>query len=394
MTTYRNSPRLRTRIAAMVAVLCLWAASVEAFAWLAYAFRAEISAFAQDVLGQEAFHLDPYEVAASDRPNHWRLRPGYDASKEELIAAKEVSGKWLGAEAIRMVEKRTFPARLVINAHGFKGLPVDPAHRCPRILTIGDSVTFGIGPLSYPDFIRRSFKQAGTIVEVINAGVEGYGPMNALYEIDRYIALEPEIVTVYLGWNALFSMNHRIHVLKTPWLMRRIADVVRRVLQTRNGTATQLYLRKPSPNPNSADIRYWAEKPLPFVKDVETLVKKLKQSGVHVYLVTLFGLFSNTGIPTDVALGKGHLPDFTDNPYVLKGVTESYNRQLRELAKRNKIELIDFEVWGQESLQPPVEYFFDSVHFNAAGLEKVGTFIAEQLSEPIAMTNKHCGATK
>ena len=45
----------------------------------------------------------------------------------------------------------------------------------------------------------------GKSVEVINAGVEGYGPANVLGRIEEFKVLGPEITTIYIGWNALYA---------------------------------------------------------------------------------------------------------------------------------------------------------------------------------------------
>ncbi len=373
----------KIRFWALVCVLGLWLAAIEGIAWAAFLFGPSIGSF---VVGS----LDPYEVEVPGIPGHWRLRPDYNVSRKELIAAKLASGKWLGVEAIRAeAGPAVVPGRLSINTHGFKGPPIKTPKTCSRIITIGDSVTFGIGTLSYPMFMQQRFDEIGIGVEVINVGVEGYKPSNALYEIDRYRALQPDIALILIGWNELFRLD-RYSLYKTPWLLRRTELALKQVMSNSSNSATHLYKRNVSPNLEDPEIKKWSESPLPFLKDVEALIRRLKQDEVDVYLISLYGLFSSSEAMSDSALQKGHLPQFTDNPYVFKAMTENYNRQLKKISQKMSVNLIELDVWGREHLLPPEAYFFDSVHFNAVGLQRVGTYLADVLKSSQSVSKHHC----
>lgn len=375
--------KFKIQFSALICVLVLWLAAIEGIAWVAFFYGPNVGKTA-------LWALDPYEVEAQDIPGHWRLRPGYNMSKEELIAAKLTSGKWLGAEAIRADTERTSVAgRFSINTYGFKGPPINTTKGCPRIIAIGDSVTFGIGTLSYPMFMQQRFDQAGIDVEVINAGVEGYTPTNSLYEMERYLGLQPDIAIVLIGWNELYRLD-RYSLFKTPWLMRRAGIALTQIIDNDNDAATQFYEKKLNAHPDDAEIQTWSETSLPFVEDIEVLSERLKESGAKVYLVSLFSLFNSSTRPSDKALKKGHLPEFTDNPYVLKAITENYNRKLKILAQKLSLSFIDLNSWGQEQLIPVDNYFFDSVHFNVDGLEQVGFFLADAIANTFAFPKHQC----
>lgn len=57
------------------------------------------------------------------------------------------------------------------------------------------------------------------------------------------------------------------------------------------------------------------------------------------------------------ALNVGHLPYFTENPFVLAKLTERLNVALRGLAERRGFGLIDFEAWSIQALQPRDIFF-------------------------------------
>jgi lysophospholipase L1-like esterase len=75
----------------------------------------------------------------------------------------------------------------------------------------------------------------------------------------------------------------------------------------------------------------------------------------------------------------GHLPTFTDNPYVLANMSERYNVALRKLAKQYTLQVIDLEKWSKTALRPRDKYFFDAVHLHKKGQEMIGVYMAIEL---------------
>ena len=93
-----------------------------------------------------------------------------------------------------------------INRDGFRGPDIDYTHAAPRIVTIGDSCTFGMTESSsYPRVLEQRLRERAIAVEVVNAGVEGYTSGDVLIELDRLKALRPQVTTIYLGWNGFFN---------------------------------------------------------------------------------------------------------------------------------------------------------------------------------------------
>ena len=119
-----------------------------------------------------------------------------------------------------------------INDDGFKGPDIDKTHSRVRILTYR-------GLLHVWNDVRRLFVSTnarartgrfGKSVEVINAGVEGYGPANVLGRIEEFKALRPEITTIYIGWNALYAEPESYgaeYYHNSVWLFRKAYDKVR-----------------------------------------------------------------------------------------------------------------------------------------------------------------------
>ena len=121
--------------------------------------------------------------------------------------------------------------------------------------------------------------------------------------------------------------------------------------------------------------------------DLEKIVKEMRAAGSEVVLLTLPGLFVMDEEPSPLALKVGHLPTFTDNPYVLAKISEEYNKRLRGLAKSENLLLIDLEQWSRESLKPRDRFFFDSVHLYEEGQTRIGQYLAAQLSPLVKENN-------
>jgi lysophospholipase L1-like esterase len=94
--------------------------------------------------------------------------------------------------------------RLQINALGMRG-PETTREKPPgtrRVLILGDSVTFGWGVAEPDTFPRRLELQLGAElacpVEVLNAGVSGYGSIEEEHVFQHEgLALDPDVVVIY-----------------------------------------------------------------------------------------------------------------------------------------------------------------------------------------------------
>ena len=356
---YRKS----VKYTAIIFVLLLAVLILEGMARLVYAYREELSGNPLlSTLARGEMVLDPYEMESSSIGGHWGLRPGYPFSN-------------------------TPNNQLRINKYGMRGPDIDETHSRPRILSLGDSVTFGLGEVSYPRVIEDILNKAGVPVEVVNGGVEGYAPRNLLYEVNGYLNLRPEVVTIYIGWNALYSPAYWLEryerCLRLLWFARNLLRISQRKLIGEGAYTREMLERIPVPDANSADVVYAADYSPPYLGQIGELVERFQNRGAKVFLITLPELFVSDEEPSDKALKIGHLPDFSTNPYVLAKISERYNQSLRDLASRRGVGLIDLAVWSKHHLTPRDEFFSDSVHLTSEGLARVGGFVAEQLKDVI-----------
>lgn len=380
--------RKSVKIAFILIITLLLAIIVEMTARIALTYKNQFYV----LIGNNKINdLNDYSVQDFQHPWHWRLKAGYSQTLQQAIEAKKTTGRILAVEHLRKAAEKFHVKEdeviFNVNSDGFKGPEMDKKHSRPRILTIGDSCTFGglVDKYTYPRSLERELRSKGLNVEVVNAGVEGYAPVNVLYRIEEFKALKPEITTLYIGWNALYSDDEGNladgfeRYLYTVKLLKKAYGKINAAVAGKQNAALQAYNKAKHADKDAATIRRLDGYVPPFIKDIEKIIVEMQSVGSKVVIITLPGLFSIHEIASDKALKIGHLPFFTDNPYVLAKLSEQYNIALRKMAVQYGLTVIDLEKWGDKTFQPRDEYFFDSVHLYEEKQELIGVYMANEL---------------
>jgi hypothetical protein len=209
-----------------------------------------------------------------------------------------------------------------------------------------------------------------------------------LWRIDDYRRLNADITLIYVGWNALFAeqlagatdaplAHPPSKIASRLQTLRLIRRAIRALRPRRAALDDYKKVKRPDPDdPQLAKIENWEPS---FMGQVRTIVEELSASGSEVLLLTLPGLYSSDEEPSQRALEIGHLPSFTDNPYVLARMAERYNAALRDLARERGLRVIDLEGWSRRELLPRDQFFIDSVHLVEEAQALLGRFLAQQL---------------
>src|SRR5262245_29187781 len=75
----------------------------------------------------------------------------------------------------------------------------------PRVVFLGDSVTFGLGldsrEAAWPALVGAKLKREGLNIEVVNAGLSGETTNGGLERLPGLLALKPDVLVVALGGN-------------------------------------------------------------------------------------------------------------------------------------------------------------------------------------------------
>ncbi len=336
-----------------------------------------------------SLNMDVYEEEDPNKPGNWRLRRSTDWTLQDLIHDKEARGAVLGAahlkETAELYQISDDEVAFKVNKHGFKGPEIDMGHSKKRILTIGDSCTFGswVDRFSYPRSMERKLNVMGHSVEVVNAGVEAYSPKNVLYRIEEFKSLKPDIVTVYIGWNAIYvdpAAERGVSTLAIVRLLNIAWERISMLDETEQERALRMYERRKNPDRDAQEVVELDSYTPSFIDDVESIIKEMLAEDSRVALITLPGLFTLDEPPSEAALKIGHLPAFTNNPYVLAKMAARYNDLLEIMAQKYDLPLIDLDLWSRVALQPRADFFTDSVHLTEQGQMMLGEQLAKEMS--------------
>jgi lysophospholipase L1-like esterase len=340
--------------------------------------------------------LQPYQMRDPDRPWHKRLRPGFVETYEAAAAFNRETGRVLGEAYLSQLGSDPAQVRIRIDRDGFRGPEIDASHAAPRIVTIGDSCTFGMAESSsYPRMLEASLRQQGIITEVVNAGVEGYTSADVVIELGRLKALQPEVATIYLGWNGFFNEEQVFgHPALATWrLIRGAARGLRTRFESPKARALEAYTKPKHADAQARGLTRLDGFVPEFLPEIRHIVREMQSSGSRVVLLTLPGLYEVDRQPTEYMLKIGHLPTYTDNPYVLAKLTSRLNELLRQMAREESADVIDLELWSRTALNPRERYFFDSVHLTDEGQEMLGRYLASQFPKFLA-ARRHPGEGK
>ena len=336
-------------------------------------------------------------------PSNWVLKPNFQLTFADLIREKERTDKWFGLKLLReWMETYYFTPEQTafsINSRGFRGPQIKKAKDgTTRVICSGDSLTFGLpGAFQYPRVLEEELNKKGYDVEVINAGVEGYSIKNLVKQIDYLSSLDPDIVTLFIGWNNIyFDQNGLSHPFLNNLclhsnfleLLRRAGRKVYRIVKFKANLPAHTL-------PDSLEGKCYEKgkvnyQPL-FLNELSDLKDKLRAKipEVKIFLITLPSLFDPEQVPDRQSLKIGHLPKYTNNAFVLAGMVYVYNEKLRRLSDNKNCYLIDLEKYVDSEFSPKRNYFFDACHLTPAAQILIGKYISHILIEDEILEGKN-----
>ncbi|MEW6203612.1 MAG: SGNH/GDSL hydrolase family protein, partial [bacterium] len=292
-------------------------------------------------------------------------------------------------EAMKLFEKNELVGDrwgIRVNKYGFRGPEIEEPKKGIRIMALGDSCTFGwvVGDdFTYPAVMQRTLRKMGYDVEVINAGVEGYTAKDILKRLDYYLSFNPDVVTIYVGWNEMYKgyNTKESSSEKKPSKLENysaaffiIKKSLSKLLKTGEYAERKVYYDK-----NDKEAQRAENYTPPFINDVTEIVERVREKDAVPVVITLAGLFLADRQPSQESIDLKHLPPFTDNAYAFARMASNYNNLLRRYARRNSVHLIDLDRWSYRAFREREKWFFDSVHPVAAGQVEIGEHIASEL---------------
>jgi peptidoglycan/LPS O-acetylase OafA/YrhL/lysophospholipase L1-like esterase len=300
---------------------------------------------------------------------------------KKAIAMADPEGKlpYLPAPNAR---SRFFDADIRINNFGFRGpdITADKGDRY-RIFVIGESPTFGTmmkpGEQAWPQLLGERLARSlacARPIEVVNAGVVGYGLGDSLERLRRFILpLRPDMVVAYHGWNDLAQVDPVLAKVPEPpqWTPRGsplIGDAVFRLKLLRYTARMAAYEAQ---NPTQVWSTALHDRYAQFI-DIA------RAAGFRPVLTTLSTAVTPAS-PREVIdfYGRTFMP--IDRRLA---AVEEHNRMLGALASASGTALVDSRPglaggWDDD-------LFVDIVHLTQKGSERLADRVAQGLAPVLA----------
>lgn len=323
-----------------------------------------------------------------------RYRPGYKKTIADILHELESSGKTLSykqtKEDFKRYNLKADDVAMQINRFGLKGpeFSLKPKPGVVRVLTIGDSCTFGsyIDRFSYPrqlETLLNSWRP--NAFEIINAGHLGYNLQQVLGLLDEWLAFEHSIVILYIGWNRtiLRADPRKSDVLYDQFALYRFyyhavinrADLIgHKVLPGRRYDLSDSELQTLRSKTFAVDSEY-----------LRKIVLKIRARlpGAKIMLLTLPGLYTTVEPPSREDLEKGYATAFSTNLAAWPILSERYNEILRAFAGKEDLVLVDLAKYAEREFRPRSQFFADSVHPSRLGYFKIAEFLTESIKNEL-----------
>jgi len=258
------------------------------------------------------------------------------------------------------------------NSLGLRDREYGPPGPGPRILAIGDSFTFGYGVELEETFpkVAEKILRGGAFpeVEVVNAGVNGYGPLEELALMKRIVArLHANLVLM-----AFFEGNDVRNALAYP-------------VQFRLGPDGFLYSRGRNPfvEPRSYLAAYAEKKWANVAEKLETR-KGLELSKGAIREARRVAEEQGAGfllvlLPTDQS-GRARRSAILKAYDRLMGVPPDLNAVMEAFARSEGIEVLSLSpLFDEAADERALRYDFDG-HFKASGHRVAGETVAQTLA--------------
>lgn len=288
----------------------------------------------------------------------------------------------------RLVPGFNFPGAEIegVNSSGFRGreFPEKKREDSIRLVCMGCSVTFG-ERISYPQRLQELLNSSvsGKRFEVINAGIPGYSSFQGLRLLKtRILDLKPDLITVLYGWNDHwlargFSDKEQSSVVENVAEIQFFLDRFR-VYQFLNSIhrsireELSLYRRSVA---KESDLKYRVSLE-DYRKNLKEITELARKNGIKIFLLTA---------PSGEV--KGQVPAylleirFVNHPEELIPLHQSYNQMVRELAREERVPLVDLarafeERRGEGLFDDPAK---EIIHPNEKGYQLIAREIFEAI---------------
>jgi lysophospholipase L1-like esterase len=294
-----------------------------------------------------------------------------------------------------------------INAAGFRGRAFSPKRpEVFRILTLGDSCTFGLAPPEFAHYIKMPYgrllermievKHGADRVEVLNAGNPGYNSYQGLVLMRTKLRdLEPDLVTVRFGWNdhlmsATSEHSSAFRESPNPILRGLTSSVLRSAIyQFAMRVQKEIALRSQGPARFSPPAEW---QPAMSIAEYQYALREIatlaRNRGAEVWFLTAPQAFHDAkgiaryeALPTG-SIARGLLKFNAISTFARMGqIHESYVRATREVAKELDVPLVDMAALYAQSDNEALFSIEDGLHPGPLGHQLEARALYRRLME-------------
>ena len=269
-----------------------------------------------------------------------------------------------------------------INSQGFVGRELEPdGEDLWRVVALGDSCTWGGGGSddTYPALLQARLRDTfaeNWRYEVVNAGVQGLNSTLALRRLrSKVLPLDPDVVTIYLGWNDLmkFDPSSQSHddrwsgvarMLDRLWLVKGMRKLAFYYVRPR--------LHPPATGPESRTGRFGEFEPTVYEENLRELVATVREAGARPVLLTLPTIVRPDMTVRDLRENQVMFPYFPSAYGVgdLLDLLAAYNRSVRRVGTESNVPVLDL-ARDFDALPDVRPLFYDTMHPDYAGRQRV-----------------------
>jgi lysophospholipase L1-like esterase len=322
-----------------------------------------------------------------------------------LMVSAEILIRWTGAKEVcpggdissilvcdPILHFKINPKQVIygepINQAGFRGREFLPKRsEVFRVLTLGDSCTFGLAPPEFAHYIKMPYarllermvevKHGPGHLEVLNAGSPGYNSYQGLMLLRTKLRdLDPDLVTVRFGWNdhSMSATSERSSAFResaNPLLRGLQASLLRSAIyQFAMRVRMELELRTQGQSKSSRPDEW---QPAMSIEDYQYALREIaklaRRRGAEVWFLTAPQAFHDAegiaryeALPPD-AIARGILRFNAVSTFARMGaIHESYVRATREVAKEMEVPLVDMAALYARSKNEELFSLEDGLH--------------------------------
>ena len=280
-----------------------------------------------------------------------------------------------------------------VNSRGFVGPEFDdpPPPGVTRIVTVGDSCTFGDGTAgeTYPEqlALRLNNRDKAYRYQIINAGIEGLDTDLALRRlVTRVLPLKPDVITAYLGWNDL--MKREPAGQAETGVTRFVAHAIDKLWLVKGMRKLLFFYLRPALNPPATGVAsrtgaFREYRPREFEENFRKIIHTARDSGAKIVVMTLPSVVSDDMTLEDLRKANVVFPYYASAYRVgdLVDLIATYNRSIRSIAASENVKVIDL---AEELDHRPDRrtLFSDTMHPTQKGRELIADILASHLRRP------------